>query len=138
MTFALSNENSFVALGERASADEIAGTSSVATAMMSGDESASAAMKIAVNKANQRLESGELTAGEARKHQAFVNRHQGKDPADVLRGNMRSMLMAQAIAAEQPQLAAKVGADLDACRSTTCLALVEAKFVAALDAATKP
>jgi len=106
------------------------------TGLLSNDAPGDAAVSLAVKLAQDRIDSGELTAAQAARAKGFVQDNQGKGMADIMRGNMSAFLVMQAKSAGQPQLAKEVEARLNACRSAPCLAMVEARFSQKLSAAT--
>ncbi|MEL6452760.1 MAG: hypothetical protein AAFQ19_16025 [Pseudomonadota bacterium] len=135
-TFLMSQQDAYIGIAERATEDEIAGKTTLATLLVSNDAAARSAFSLSVGHAKAKLASGALSAGEAGKHASFLKTYDGKSPADLMRGSMVSLLAMKATQAGQPELAQQVTADLNACRSTTCMAMVEAKFHGKLAALT--
>ncbi|KUF09001.1 hypothetical protein AVJ23_19585 [Pseudoponticoccus marisrubri] len=116
----------------KASEAEIDGRDNLLTRLVTGGGGADVAVNMAVKQAQARLDSGELSADEARKTRAFIAQREGKSAADIVRDNMRPALLLKAQAAGLPHLGQEAARKLDACTSTTCLGYVEAEFEAAL------
>lgn len=125
---AMTSEHTFLALAERSTVAEQDGKHTLATILMADDPSGNAAIALAVRQAQQRLDSGTLSAQEEAQTRRFIENHKGKSTADIVASNMRGTLAAKARAAGQPQLADEVVAKIDACRSTSCMAMVGAEF----------
>ncbi|MEM6758185.1 MAG: hypothetical protein AAF601_01775 [Pseudomonadota bacterium] len=130
--FMMSDETRRVGAMVQAADDEANNRLSLARMMIGGDMGPNIAFKSAVNKAEKRLASGDLTPDEARKTRAFISQHKGKTAADVMRGSMSGMLVMEADALGQPFLAAEIKRKMDACTTSNCLAAHEARYRAQL------
>ena len=131
----LTSERTFVTAVTAASEAEIAGRDNGLTRMINNDAAGNFAVNLAVRRAKKRLESGDLTPEEERKTRAFIEQHEGTGVADLMRDNMRMMMAFEAETGDNSQMANEAMRELDACKSSSCVAYVNAKFMAQMQAA---